>query len=261
MRAFIPLILFLFLFLGCARLISPVPALNLHEAAEVLHEIACSAEEIKSYFATGAIIIRDDQEETRLGFFFAGTRQPLRLKVEITHSWGREVLDGLLVGERLQVMDYVKKRRYEGPWAGSLLGEVLPDTLAPEHLWALLCGTIPLLDYDSFRIQGPDMVLLLDEGGRIVQAIRVDTRHMKPFWTGFPGTGIEVWFRSIQRDPEGLLFAKKVRIDLPEQGRSVTISFKTLTYNHPIPKEIFEFLTNKRPYNAPCFASYYSRSL
>lgn len=224
---------------GCALFtIRPTPILSLEEARAIVHSIAQAETKIEQFFATGSLLIIENQEETRLGFFWAGTRNPLRIKIELTHPWGGQVMEALVSEQQLMVKDHVKKRSYRGPWNQSPIAEAFPAFFSNEGLWMLLCGRVPLLEHDQLKAKGADKILLLDKKGRTVQVIGIDKKRGLPIWSTYPNPDLKLRF-SYSKKTQDIPLAKGVQIEFADEGHSISIQFRNLVHNKPIPEEVF----------------------
>ena len=116
-----PFILALMLLLtlsGCAPVLFKKP-LSDQELGKVVSLLKAQEEAANAFYTTGQMVVKDwywDQEANTL---MAGTRTPLRLRMEITHAWGQPILHLLVVGRTFKALSYgEEKTLYRRPDPG-----------------------------------------------------------------------------------------------------------------------------------------------
>ena len=98
-----------------------------------------------------------------------GARPHGRMKIEITHPWGKPLLHILIEGERLDILDFAEKRFYRGSLKSRYLSDRLPVPLNPSILWSLARAFPLLLRHQEAVSRRGNQITLLDSAGENVQ--------------------------------------------------------------------------------------------
>src|SRR5512139_2899920 len=98
---------------GCAPVLFKKP-LSDQELGKVVSLLKAQEEAANAFYTTGQMVVKDwywDQEANTL---MAGTRTPLRLRMEITHAWGQPILHLLIIGKTFKALSYGERKLYIG---------------------------------------------------------------------------------------------------------------------------------------------------
>ncbi|MCP4668686.1 MAG: hypothetical protein GY849_20270, partial [Deltaproteobacteria bacterium] len=94
----IPLYLALFLLapvlLQCRAPLSvqpPAPPLSPQEIEHRVSEFMDQQDRVTAFFSSGRLKVKTKDSESEANTLIMGTRDPFRIKIEITHRWGRQL--------------------------------------------------------------------------------------------------------------------------------------------------------------------------
>jgi hypothetical protein len=222
---------------GCAPGLFKKP-LSDQELGRVVALLKTQEEAANAFFTTGRMVVKDwywDQEANTL---MAGTRAPLRLRIEITHAWGQPILHLLVVGRTFKALSYGERRLYMGDLIPGALSKFFPADLDADLIWEVLRG-FPKLRLDGrMESRKADQVILLGRNGDEKEIVELDPESGLPRQVSFPERKVAVAYKDFQEE-SGILYAKEVRVTQLEGTRNLTLKNGKMVFNKPIPDEIF----------------------
>ena len=79
---------------GCAavRTLMKGPPLTADRIDAILAGIDDQQAQVSSFYTLGKVLLKDGILEAEADALIVGTREPFRLKIELTHSWGKPLL-------------------------------------------------------------------------------------------------------------------------------------------------------------------------
>ena len=235
-----PLILalmFLIAVSGCAPVFFKKP-LSDQELGKVVSLLKAQEEKVNAFYTTGHMTVKDwywDQEANTL---MAGTRTPLRLRMEITHAWGQPILHLLIVGKTFKALSYGERKLYIGDLNPGALSKFFPADLDADLIWDVLRGFPRLREDGRIESGKADQVRLLDRHGDETEVLELDAESGLPRRISFPERKVAVVYADFQQE-NGILYAKEVRIMQLGGTRNLTLKNGKMVFNKPIPDEIF----------------------
>jgi hypothetical protein len=222
---------------GCAPAFFKKP-LSDQELGRVVSLLKAQEEAANAFFTTGQMVVKDwywDQEANTL---MAGTRAPLRLRIEITHAWGQPILHLLVVGRAFKALSYGERRLYVGDLTPGALSKFFPADLDADLIWEVLRG-FPKLRLDGrMESRKADQVILLGRNGEEMEILELDPESGLPRRVSFPEQKVAVAYADFQQEG-GILYAKEVRVTQLGGARNLTLKNGNMVFNKPIPDEIF----------------------
>jgi hypothetical protein len=169
----------------------------------------------------------------------AGQREPLRLKIEVTHSWGQPIIQALISVTQAKVLVVPEKRFYVGQMKDSgFSGDFLPAGLDARQLWGALRGFPSLPEYARVISGRGDQLTFLDSQGKSIQTVDFDPATRFPRSLSLPDPVVHVDFADIN-DDQGVLFARHIIIESPDAGLTLELEISQAIFNQPIPETIF----------------------
>ncbi len=211
---------------GCAPVFLKKP-LSDQEVEKVLSLLKAQEEAADTFFNTGQMVVKDwywDQEANTL---IAGTRTPLRLRIEVTHAWGQPILHLVVVGKSFKALSYGERKLYMGDLAPGALSKFFPADLDADLIWDVVRG------FPKLR-----SLSVLDRNGDESEILDLDPESGLPRQTLFPQRKVGVRYLDFQQEG-GILYAGEVRVRQLEGTRSLTLKNGKMVFNKPIPDEIF----------------------
>jgi hypothetical protein len=240
-------------FAGCATLYET--ALQKPFAREETLAIVSGMEDqekrVSSFYAAGKLVAKNWwYGETESDILIAGNREPLRLKIEITHPWGQPILHILIHPGRLEVLTFAERRVYLGEVKPDILSKFLPGELDPELIWAALRGYPGLRSHKTKASLKANQITLFDEKEGEVEIIDFYPENTLPRSAYFPSQDVKMWFSDFQAS-EGIFYAREVRVDHARGRGNLILRTRGTVLNRTIPGEIF---TIEKP---PGFETHY----
>ena len=222
---------------GCAPVLFKKP-LSDQELGKTLSLLKAQEEAADTFFTTGQMVVKDWYWDQDANTLVAGTRDPLRLRIEITHAWGQPILHLLVVGKTFKALSYGERKLYMGNLTPGALSKFFPADLDAQLIWDVLRG-FPKLQPDG-RVESTkaDQVSVLNRHGDEVEILELDPESGLPRELSFPERKLGIGYTDFQREG-GILYAKEVRVRQLEGTRKVTLKNGRMIFNKPIPDEIF----------------------
>ncbi|RLB30965.1 MAG: hypothetical protein DRH11_14010 [Deltaproteobacteria bacterium] len=225
---------------GCATLFptptkKPIPE---ERIKGVIFDTKAQNRKVVSFLRTGHISVRNGLWQRESNIFAAGTKDPFRIKIEITHSWGYPVFHILISGGKLEVLSFKEKRIYMGDFTPRSLSRLFPGELDPQLIWSILRGYPPLPPYHNAASSKGNQLSLMGENGKEVEKLELDPDTFLPRLAFFPQTGIQVGFSDYRKQGD-IRYAKKIKIISLQNSRSLKLWEGKVIFNKNIPDEIF----------------------
>lgn len=193
---------------------------------------------VSSFYTTGRIWMKDWGWESESNILIVGTKIPLKIKIEITHSWGRPILYALIDDTSLKVLSFTEKRLYIGTLAPETLSKFFPGDFSPDLIWAVLRGYPHLARHNRIASLRANQISLFDGKEKEVEIIDFFPENRFPQRATFPERNLTVSFLGFQED-RGIYYAREVRVNSMKGRRKLLIKNKDMVFNKPIPEEIF----------------------
>ncbi len=223
---------------GCATLYTPLPE---GEVEIILASIQAQEREVFSFYTTGALSLRDRNWESDSHALIVGNRNPFKIKIEVTHPWGRPIVHILIDERNLQVLSFAEERLYLGAFTPKTLSRFLPGELDADLVWAVLRGYPHLLPYHGTRSMKSNQIRLIDQEGKAHQIIDLYPESKLPRTVFFPAKNIILGFSDFQQI-DGIYYARQVRVE--DMGGKSDLMLKNgkMVFNKTIPKEVFQLV-------------------
>jgi hypothetical protein len=214
------------------------PPLSSQEISLALRTLDRQEKQADTVFSTGHLEVRTNQGSSKLHFVMIGTRAPLRIKLELTHSWGHPISHVLLQNGKLQVLSVPEKRFYEGSLHSRSSAGFFPSGLESKHLWALARSYPILVGHHQQVSTGSDEIRLLDTQDRPMEVIRLYPGSSWVRRTSFPRQGIDIHYSEYETH-DGIPFARTVKLN--DSGSEAQFLFRVqqMTFNRSVPAEVF----------------------
>ena len=168
-----------------------------------------------------------------------GIRDPLRIKIEITHPWGRPVLHLLVYETRVHAVFFTEKRYYSGHLGTPGASGFFLCRLHPGQIWSLVRGHPVLWNCDHAASFEGNQITFLSKKEEIVQVIDFYPESSLPHLISFPEQDIEMSFSDFH-DKKGLYYARNRKLYDPESETTLVVDLKQTLFNKPVPEAIFK---------------------
>ena len=225
---------------GCAALRTVVkgPPLTDPQIDAIVSKIDQQQALVSSFYSSGTALFKDGILEAEADALIVGTGEPLRLKIELTHSWGKPLLHVLVDRARLEVLSFKDRKLYVGTFSPDALSGFLPGGLDARMIWAVLRGYPALLQSSDIISREAGRLIVLDERGSELQIVNLGGEKKDPAAFRLIRQGVKVTFEDYQ-SIGAILFARKVGIEHPESNKSLVLTRKKTVFNKTIPEAIF----------------------
>lgn len=225
---------------GCTRLLMGPkgPPMTQQQIEAAISEIETQQSRVSSFYATGLIRLKGGFLETESNALIVGTRQPLKVKMEFTHSWGQPLLHVLVAQGRLEILSFKDRKLYVGPFTPGAMAKLFPGGLETPMVWSVLRGYPDVLPSTNIRSRDANRILVFDEKGREIQGLSFSDDLVMPERVSLIRQGVQVSFKDY-RSQGDILFAQEVGVSYPEGKRTLVLTRKKTVFNKAIPEEIF----------------------
>ena len=232
------------LFPSCAPVTPKQPPLVLDER-EIADFISMAREQdaqVPSLISAGRLRIRRRGSETELNVLMAGERDLDKIKIEITHPWGRPVVHILVNGKRVDIVSFVEKRFYFGSLGTSDPSGFFPGRLDLDQIWPFVRAFPVVPEHNRVVVSKENQITLLNSNGETVQVVDFCNQSNLPCRISFPEQGSAVLFSKFRQN-EGILYARKVEFRGSNVEGALEMDLKQVVFNETIPQEIFQLVT------------------
>jgi hypothetical protein len=234
--------LFASFFFHCCAPISVQQPSHLFDHKKITDLISMGREQerrVHALFSSGRLTIKGRGSEAELNTLIAGVRDSGKIKIEITHPWGRPLLHILLNAKKYHILSFSEKRYYSGDLGSLDPSGVFPGMLDLHQIWTFVRGYPVIREHNRTVSLKENQTTLLNTNGECVQVIDFHAQSSTPCSVIFPGQGIKITFSNFQNE-DGIYYARKVGLNDPRTGSQLTFDLKQVVFNKAIPKEIFQ---------------------
>lgn len=224
---------------GCSSIYLSVrgKVLSPHEVSLMLSGLQTQEEMVNSFYSTGTVVLKDWQWESEANSLIVGIKDPMRLKIEITHSWGRPVLHILIDKDKIEILSFEERKLYRGPNKPGRLSRFLQD-IDTRHMWTVARGYPSVLEHQQAVTPGRNRITLLDNEEKSVETIYLDPEGRHPHLVSFPLSNLDIKFSGLSEN-EGIYYAREVTVGSVVKGKMLILKNKKMVFNKTIPDEIF----------------------
>jgi len=189
--------------------------------------------------ASGNVNVNIKDKEYDADILMVGVMEPLTMKVEITHAWGRPLFHVLVSDMKLQIVSFQEKRFYRGTLKTAAETVLLLEGLEPEQIWAIFRGYPALPVYSRAVSSEGNRITLYKGKDEVLQHIEVYPNNHFPLAVTSPDHKIKISFSDFAYK-ENILYAKKRSMLDQKEGSQVKIEIKETIFNQDIPETIFD---------------------
>ncbi len=240
MRLFFPILFFLFLLCSCATLYktSSHPPLSEQDVETVLSGILEQESRVFSCYMNGRLTVKNWIWNSDFNILIVGTKEPYRIKIEVTHPWGQPIVHVLFDRTTLQVLSFQEERLYIGAFTAETLSEFFPGNFDTDLIWSVLRGHPTLFKYQRAISLESDQVSLLDDKEDVVEIIDIRPDNLLPRQVSYPQQNINMVFSDVQEN-QGIRYARKIKVKNTKKKGSLVIENKEIGFNRAFPEQIF----------------------
>jgi hypothetical protein len=240
LRIFYFLPFFLFLLCGCATLFktSSSPPLSEQEIETALSGIQEQEKKVFSCYSNGHLTVKNWIWNSDFSLLIVGTKEPYRIKIEVTHPWGQPIVHVLIDKTTLKVLSFQEERLYISAFTPEILSEFFPGNFDIGLIWVVLRGYPNLLEYQKAISLGSDQIRLLNEKKDVVEIIDIHPDNHLPRQVSYPQQGIHMVFSEVL-EKQGITYARKIKVKNTKEKGSLVIENNEIGFNREFPEEIF----------------------
>ena len=149
---YIVLFLFALIILQCRAPLPvqpPAPPLSPQEIAQRISLFRDQHELVTAFISSSRLKVKTRDSELEANTLIIGTRNPFRIKIEITHRWGHHLVHVLINEREIQILSFREGQYYYGPIESLGSWKYFPKGLDRNQLWAFVRGYPILTQFDS----------------------------------------------------------------------------------------------------------------
>ena len=234
--------LFIFMLVsGCASIppSSSIAPPDQAKLKKIIENISQNTTPVSTFISSGRVTSKNWAWGSEAKTMIVGQREPLQLKIELTHSWGRPILHILIKEENIEVLSFFEDRLYRGIYSPESLSKFIQVSPEIDQLWSILRGYPEVKPYDSLKVKDHDHLVLIDQTGKEQEEIGFDLESFKISSILFPGSDLKISFSEYSTE-EGISYASKIGVNIERTGKTFILTHETMVFNREIPTKIFE---------------------
>ncbi len=228
----------------CARvaITPPSPPLDHQAMTGIISVFKKQATVVRTLVSSGTLTLDIKGSESDTKVLIVATRHPSKIKIEITHTWGRPLLHILIKGSNLDILSFTDKRLYSGQLGNLGLTRLIPVPLSPELIWTLARAYPVLLNHNRALSVNGNQITFLDQGGDKIQVVDLYPESDLPQRVSFCKQNAEVIFSDFQNN-DSIQYAKEIEMNSPNDNARLALEIRQITFNKPVPDAIFQLET------------------
>lgn len=228
------------LLLGCAQFLpfQLRKPFSQEDTAHLISRLREQGEKIVSFQGVGRLRFKEGEEESESNLFAVGCK-PFKVRLEITHPWGRPLSHIVVDEENISILSLTDNKFFRGPSSHLNKKKFFLFGLDLESAWKILSGRIPILPHFRAVSLKPNKITLYDRQGEVVEIISFFPGPLLPRSVYFPKKGITIMLSKFKEGDPGP-YPLKIKIVKGDEDQLVEIRYKNLYINRAIPEEIFQ---------------------
>ncbi|EFK10512.1 conserved hypothetical protein [delta proteobacterium NaphS2] len=228
----------------------PAPPLDEESVASIVSDFTGQEKAARTLFFSGTLTLNNRDSENSAKILMIADRAPResmgvcpyrRMKIEITHAWGKSLLHLFLEGQRLEILDFNEKRFYRGTLRSRYLSARIPIPLNEAILWSLARAFPAVLEHHKAVSFAGDRITLMDAPDVKVQVFDLYSSEPLPHRVFFSRENAEMIFSDFE-DEAGILYARQTIFRSPGHEMSLTIQIDQMKFNTRLPEAVFEMV-------------------
>lgn len=227
---------------GCATypVRPPSPHFSPVEITSIVSELRKQEMRVHTFFSTGQLTVKSEGSGSEYNILVVGTREAQKIKIEITHSWGRPILHVLINEKGVHVLSFPEKRLYKGQPGTFVLPEFFTGKLDFAQLWGLVRGYPVLRKNIKSASSSGHQIAFKNEKGEEVQVMHFYDEKKLPRLISFPGEATEMLFSKFEKNIKGIYYARNIVLENSDNKSILALNFKQMVFNKPIPEAIYK---------------------
>ena len=231
----------------------PAPTLDKTSVASLVSAFSAQEEKVKTLFFSGTLALKEPDAENSVQILViaevahgGSMESPSdtqacpsgRMKIEITHPWGKTLIHILIENQRLDILDFSEKRFYRGSLKSKRLSDRIPVPLNRCLLWSLARAFPVLLKHHEAASFESNQITLLDPESEKVQVFELYSSEPLPYRVSFCKENAIMLFSDFE-DDGGILYARKVDFHGLDRTVGLTVEIDQMKFNTLLPEAVF----------------------
>ena len=225
---------------GCAS-VEPVPSYG-PEGEETLRKVLAvmeaQEEKVHSFYGSALLVAGKWYGKSEADMVMVGTRDPFRLKMEVTHAWGKPLAHILVDKGRVEILSFQERKLYMGTSSAQVLSRFFPGKISEDLVWSVLRGYPSLRPYRAVPTREDDRFVLLDGQSRVSGNFSIFRSDLWPATVHLSDKGLSLSFSQYQT-VNGIDYADEVRMEVKAGGGALIVKDKKMVFNRPVPLDVF----------------------
>lgn len=226
---------------GCAQLMTRSPSLPLarQQIAGIISSFEDQKSAVHTLVSSGTLTIESQGAQSDAEVLIVARRDLSRIRIDVTHAWGRPLLQILVDGPRLDILSFSEKRRYRGRLGNPFLLKQIPFPLDSDLLWSLARAYPVLPPYHLAHSEKGDQITLTDNQKSDIQVIDLYPASNLPRRVRLCRQGTTISFSDFQ-DRGGLIYGGEIALSNAENTTRLTLAIRKMVFNGSVPEAIFQ---------------------
>jgi hypothetical protein len=230
----------LLLLVGCAgfRVGPAEPPLSGTQVDQAVSMMERQEREVRSFYIRGVVTAKSWAGEEGSNIVMVGSRDPFRVKIEVTDDWGQPILHILIDRGRLEVLSFSENTLYVGEFTPEALSRFLPGPLSRDLIWSALRGYPTVSPHEKALSPHGNRIELIGPAGERVEVIDLGRADMHPQRVSFPAEEVSLTFTDVV-EQNGIFYATEVEVDHRNARGRLVLRNEKAVFNRPVPDEVF----------------------
>ncbi len=234
--------IFLFtLVLGCASLgpLPPAKPFSQQESDRIISNLQDQGKKVSTFQGIGTLLLKKGEEEIQANLFAVGSN-PYKIRLEITHPWGKPLFYIVADEKSISVLSLRDKKYFRGPPHSFDMKELFLYGLDADLTWKIFSGSVPIVSESSGTVSlKPHEISLYNKQGEIIETISFSSKTLLPRSIYFPKKGLSILYSEFK---EGYFGPHPLKIKVLKESvdQLAVIRYKSFMPNKPVPEEIFQ---------------------
>lgn len=227
------------LLVGCAPALRP-PAgpFSPAQTAQLISHLREQGEEVESFQAVGKVRFKGKGGQSESDLFAVG-RRPFKVRLEITHPWGKPLSHIVVDEENISVLSLTDSKFFRGPASPANTERLFLFRLDLDSAWKILSGRVPILPHCRAVSLRPDEIILYNCQGEVVEIISFFHGTALPKEVSLPRKWTTIALSEFKEGDLGP-YPSTIRVEKGDKAYSLEIRYKGLKLNRSVPDEVFQ---------------------